>query len=179
MNKLKMMLSLFKNTWIMRFIKVVPVAHRFTLLVLQMSNNVMCWIATIILSLWAAENKRICGAIRIHKKYNKIQYAIIFRLPFYIVNYLKNADNKKYAYKIMNDQIPITLVVLMVNLLLYFSELYGFAKLFRFSAQYIDMLDDYRFMIGFFLDVYIVFSALYIGAYGVKEAIINNVKVLA
>lgn len=25
----------------------------------------------------------------------------------------------------MNDQIPITLVVLMVNLLLYFSELYG------------------------------------------------------
>lgn len=176
MNKLNSILSLFKNTMLKYFIELVPVAYHFTRLVLQVSNNVVCWIVTIILSLLATENKQICRAIKIYKKHNKV--GVIFVLPFYVVNYFKLIDKKKYAYRIVNDQIPITLILLMVILLLYFSELYGFTKLFRFSAQYIDWLNDYRFMIGFFLEAYIIFSAFYIGAYCIREAIVKKIKVM-
>lgn len=178
MSKLNTILSIFKNIKLVWLIEVVPIAFCFTRMILQVKNNIVCLIVTIALSLLAIESKRICGAIKIHKKHHKIRYAIIFEFPFYVVNYFKLINKKKYAYHIVNDQIPITLVVLMINLLLYFSGLYGFTKLFGFSAQYIDGLNDYRFMIGFFLEAYIIFSAFYIGAYCVKEAIVKDVKVV-
>lgn len=177
MNELKSILSQFKISTFKCVIEIVSVAYNFTRLVLHVSNNILCWGITLILSIFIARNKQICKANKLFRKYNKIG-VIFIKMPFYVVNCFKIIDNKKHPYRIVNNKIPTALVVLMISLLFYFGELYSFVRIFRFATQYINELNDYRFMIGFFLEAYIIFSAFYIGAYCIKKAIVKDVKVV-